>query len=205
MMHTRYSLKPVTFRYAKNANGTTHLRSHHSTITHATILVQEGNGSADSILSTLKSSLCWQQYSHYHSQPKIIWSHHTEFHGFLAFPLIDNGWSAVCVKHQLLKKRLPLPAEQWAWVDLTASLHTTQKRKMFIFVGIQAHFLSHPTCSLVTIQTTLSQLMPLVHTNLYYFQNQLSLSGWSSCAMDFSFLLHILCELRNYCHVTICQ
>jgi len=62
-------------------------------------------------------------------------------------------------------------------VDLTASLHTTQKRKMFVSIGIQAHFLSHPTGSLVTIQTTLSQVMSLIHTNLYYFQNQLSLSG----------------------------
>jgi len=103
------------------------------------------------------------------------------------------------------KKRLPLHAEQEAWVDLMASLHTTQKRKMFVSLGIQAHFLSYPTCSLVTTQTTLSQLMPLIHINLYYFQNQLSLSGWSSCAMDFSFLLHILCGLRNYCNVTICQ
>jgi len=70
MMHTFYSLKPVTFRYAKIANGTIHLTSHYSTITHATILVQEGNGSADSILSTLNSSLCWQQYSHYHIQSR---------------------------------------------------------------------------------------------------------------------------------------
>jgi len=70
MTHTRYSLKPVTFRYAKIANGTTQLSSHYSTITHATVLVQEGNGSADSILSTLNSSLCWQQYSYCHSQSR---------------------------------------------------------------------------------------------------------------------------------------
>ena len=56
MMRTHYSLKPVTFRYTKIANGTTHLTRHYSTITHATILVQEWNDSADCILSTLNSS-----------------------------------------------------------------------------------------------------------------------------------------------------
>lgn len=198
MMHTFYSLKSVTFRYAKIAKGKTHLISHYSTITLATILVQEGNGSADSILSTLNSSLCWQQYCHYHGQSRnySITPHRVPW---ILSLCTNQQWSGeLCASTSNFYRRLPLPTEQEAWMDLTASLHTTQKRKMFVSAGIQAHFLSYPTCSLVTTQTTLSQLMPLVHTKLYYFQNQLSLSGWPSCAIDFSFLLHKFCGLRNY-------
>jgi len=110
-MHTCYSLKPVTFRYTKIANGTTHLTSHYSAFTHATILVQEGNGSAGSILSTHNSSLCWQQYSHYHSQSRnyLITPHRAP----RVLSLCTNRQRVVSCVRQPLTSKKKAPLARW--------------------------------------------------------------------------------------------
>jgi hypothetical protein len=89
-----------------------HLTSHYSTITHATILVQDGNGSADSILATLNSSLCWQQYSHYHSQSRnyLITPHRVPWISSLC---TNWQWVVRCVRQPLTSKKKKAPLDRW--------------------------------------------------------------------------------------------